>query len=88
MAVCGSMWQKIAELGAAANTVNNESCSVLQCVAVCCSVLQCVAVCCSVLQCVAVCCSVLQCVAAIRDTDAYHSEAEMCDMTHPYVRHD
>ena len=39
-----------------------DSCSVLQCVAVCCSVLQCVAVCCSVLQFVAVCCSVLQCV--------------------------
>ena len=34
-----------------------QTCSVLQCVAVCCSVLQCVAVCCSVLQCVAVCCS-------------------------------
>ena len=45
-------------------TLNSDnSCSVLQCVAVCCSVLQCVAVCCSVLQCVAVCYSVLQCVA-------------------------
>jgi hypothetical protein len=38
----------------------NESCSVLQCVAVCCSVLLCVTVCCSELQCVAMCCSVLQ----------------------------
>ena len=37
-----------------------ESCSVLQCVAVCCSVLQCVAVFCSALQCVALCYSVLQ----------------------------
>jgi len=35
----------------------NESCRVLQRVAVCCSELQCVAVCCSVLQCVAVCCT-------------------------------
>ena len=49
-------------------TILNEVCVLLHCVAVCCSVLQsvavCFSVCCSVLQCVAVCCSVLQCVAA------------------------
>ena len=33
---------------------DEESCSILECVAVCCSVLQRVAACCSVLQCVAV----------------------------------
>jgi len=35
-----------------------QSCSVLQCVAVCCSMLQCVAVCYSVLWCLAVRCSI------------------------------
>ena len=65
------------------NVLHNlrDTCSVLQCVAVCCSVLQCVAVCCSVLQCVAVCCSVLQCVAVC--CSVLQCVAVCCSMTWP-----
>jgi len=51
VAVCGSVWQRVA--ACCSGTVDVISQVTFWCVyvAVCCSVLQCVAVCCSVLQC-------------------------------------
>jgi len=72
VAVCSSVLQRLKCVQM--DTRHGQSCSLLQCVAVCCSVLQCFSVCCSVLRCVAafqVCCcgympwlelQVLQCV--------------------------